>query len=188
MHGLTCTLLITDPRDLHSVTITDCTLLITDPHDLHSVTITDCTLLITDPHDLHTVTTTDLHCDATMTFLNVITNHMDTTGSYVRVHFLDFASAFSSVQPRVLLQRHLDLNVNQSIIFRLREFLSGRTQRVSLDGFVSEEFVLQTGVPLGCSSCFVFVCLLLLLFLFVLSLYEDETSVVRSQSKLLSST
>jgi len=110
---------------------------------------------------------------------------MDTTGSYVRVHFM---SAFSSVQARVLLQRLLDLNVNQSIIFRLREFLSGRTQRVSLDGFVSEEFVLQTGVPLGCSSCFcLFVCLLFL-FLFVLSLYEDETSVVRSQSKLLSST
>ena len=103
---------------------------------------------------------------------------MDTTGSYVRVHFMDFASAFSSVQPRVLLQRLLDLNVNQSIIFRLREFLSGRTQRVSLDGFVSEEFVLQTGVPLGCSSCFVFVCLFVV-FVFVCFITVRRRNVCR---------
>ena len=75
---------------------------------------------------------------------------MDTIGSYVRVHFMDFPSVFSSVQPHVLLQWLLDLNVNQSIIFCLREFLSGRTQSVSLDGFVSDEFVLQTGVSQGC--------------------------------------
>ena len=43
--------------------------------------------------------------DATLTLVNLITNHLDTTGSCVRVLLMEFSSAFISIQLRVLLQR-----------------------------------------------------------------------------------
>ena len=43
--------------------------------------------------------------DATLTLVNRLTNHLDTTGSCVRVLFMEFSSAFISIQLRVLLQR-----------------------------------------------------------------------------------
>ena len=48
------------------------------------------------------------------------------------------------------LQRLLDVNTDHTIILWMIQFLDDRRQRVSLDGLVSEEFVLNTGVPQGC--------------------------------------
>ena len=70
---------------------------------------------------------------------DLITSHFDTAVScnYVVgllfIYFMDFSSAFNCIQPRVLLQRLLDLNVTHSLIFWLRDFLSDRPQRVTLD-------------------------------------------------------
>ena len=62
---------------------------------------------------------------------------------------MDSSSAFNTIQPDLLFQRLLDLNVCHSNILNVRQFLSDRPQRVNFGGVTSEELVLNTGVPQG---------------------------------------
>ena len=50
--------------------------------------------------------------DATFTLLDTDFKHLDSTGNVVRILFMDFSSAFNTIQPYLLLQRLLDLQVN----------------------------------------------------------------------------
>ena len=109
--------------------------------------------------------------DATLTLFHTILKHLDTAGNYVRVLFMDFSSAFNTVQPHLLIQRLINLQVNNSIILWIRSFVNNRPQRVVVqkslfktvdalsdknllsmlgDIIVSDELVLNTGVPQGC--------------------------------------
>lgn len=47
--------------------------------------------------------------DASLTLLNKVQNHLDNTNSYVRILFMDFSSAFNTVQPYLLLKRLYEL-------------------------------------------------------------------------------
>lgn len=94
--------------------------------------------------------------DATLTLINLIVSHLDTAGNTVRVLFMDFSSAFNTIQPHILIQRLVQLDVNNNLIFWIREFLCDRPQRVSLStrlfghSVLSDEIVLNTGAPQGC--------------------------------------
>ena len=88
--------------------------------------------------------------DATLTLLNVISQHLDSSGSCVRILFMDLSSAFNTIQPHLLIKRLLDLQANHSIILWIRSFLCDRPQRVMLGGHLSEEVTLSTGAPQGC--------------------------------------
>ena len=59
--------------------------------------------------------------DATLTLLNLIASHLDTSGTTVRVQFMDFSSAFNTIQPHVLIKKLL-----------------------------SDEVIVNTGAPHGC--------------------------------------
>ena len=69
---------------------------------------------------------------------------------------MDFSSAFNTIQPHVLIKRLLDLEVNTDLVLWIRQFLCDRPQRVRLSSrlcdqpVLSDERVLNTGVPQGC--------------------------------------
>ena len=71
---------------------------------------------------------------------------------------MDFSSAFNTIQPHVLIikKRLLDLEVNTDLVLWIRQFLCDRPQRVRLSSrlcdqpVLSDELVLNTGVPQGC--------------------------------------
>jgi hypothetical protein len=88
--------------------------------------------------------------DACLTLLDLVASHLDSTGTYVRILFMDFSSAFNTIQPHLLLKRLLDLNVNSTIVLWTREFLRDRPQRVSVSGILSDELIVNTGAPQGC--------------------------------------
>ena len=88
--------------------------------------------------------------DALLVFLNNITKHLDVPTSFARVLFIDFSSAFNTIQPHFLAQKLIALNVNTSTILWIIEFLTHRTQYVNLNGKSSETLITNTGAPQGC--------------------------------------
>ena len=112
--------------------------------------------------------------DATLTLLDTVSKHLDSTGNFVRILFMDFSSAFYTIQPHLLLQRLLDLQVNPTLVLWIRAFLCDRPHRVCVivdplcvrtggsslsecavlpdgsDSVMSKELVLNTGAPQGC--------------------------------------
>ena len=91
--------------------------------------------------------------DATLTLFNLISSHLDSPGTTVRVLFMDFSSAFNTIQPHVLIKTLLDLGVNSDLILWIRHFLSDRPQRVRLNGqlgrdpIMSDEIIVNCGAP-----------------------------------------
>ena len=88
--------------------------------------------------------------DASLTLLSLITQHLDKAKSDVRILFVDFSSAFNTIEPYVLLKRLIDLHVNSNLVLWIRDFLRDRPQRVCVNGYLSEEVVLNSGAPQGC--------------------------------------
>jgi len=54
--------------------------------------------------------------DATLSLLNNIYKHLETPKAYVRILFVDFSSAFNTIQPHILIQKLLDMGVNSTLI------------------------------------------------------------------------
>ena len=47
--------------------------------------------------------------DATVTLFNLLFKHLEGNGSHARLLFVDFSSAFNTIQPRILIGRLLEL-------------------------------------------------------------------------------
>jgi len=60
---------------------------------------------------------------------------------------LDFAKAFYKVPHRRLLVKLKHYNLNQQVIGCIESFFSSRTQRVVVDGCMSQEAPVLSGVP-----------------------------------------
>lgn len=70
-------------------------------------------------------------------------------GDYVDVIYLDVAKAFDTVSHAKLLSALQMYGVPNSIVRWTRAFLTGRTQRVRVDGCLSDEVDVTSGVPQG---------------------------------------
>ena len=64
--------------------------------------------------------------DATLTLMELVTQHLGQTGTFIRILMIDFSSAFNTLQTHLLLARLLDLDVSPSIILSVRAFLRDR--------------------------------------------------------------
>ncbi|KAK3548220.1 hypothetical protein QTP70_005157 [Hemibagrus guttatus] len=103
--------------------------------------------------------------DAVNMGLHFILQHLDKSGTYVRLLFVDFSSAFNTIIPTLLQTKLAQLSVPSSICQWITSFLTDRHQLVKLGKFMPNSRTTSTGAPQGC-------VLSLLLF----SLYTNDCS------------
>ncbi|KAF7640908.1 hypothetical protein LDENG_00006300 [Lucifuga dentata] len=82
--------------------------------------------------------------------LHFILQHLDPPGTYARILFVDFSSAFNTIIPSLLQDKLSQLNVPDSTCRWITDFLSDRRQRVRLGKHVSAPDTISTGSPQGC--------------------------------------
>ena len=90
--------------------------------------------------------------DAILTMLHHLVTHLDKPNTYARVLFIDFSSAFNTIQPHLLMQKLAMMEVSPSLILWIHSFMTGRPQYVRLNasGTVSDTLETNTGAPQGC--------------------------------------
>jgi hypothetical protein len=88
--------------------------------------------------------------DAILTLLHGLYEHLDQSGSYARLLFVDFSSAFNTLQPHLLVEKLLAMDVNPGLISWVYSFMTSRPQQVRVGTVVSDVLVTNTGAPQGC--------------------------------------
>ncbi len=88
--------------------------------------------------------------DAVNIALHFILQHLDCSGTYVRILFVDFSSAFNTIIPALLQDKLSQLNVPDSTCRWIIDFLSDRKQHVRMGKHVSDPRTISTGSPQGC--------------------------------------
>ncbi|KAK7912504.1 hypothetical protein WMY93_012715 [Mugilogobius chulae] len=88
--------------------------------------------------------------DAINLALHFILQHLDSPGTYARILFVDFSSAFNTILPALLQDKLSQLNVPDSICRWITDFLTDRRQCVRLGKNVSTTRTINTGSPQGC--------------------------------------
>src|SRR4029434_4191131 len=76
--------------------------------------------------------------------------HLDASGTYSRILFVDFISAFNTIIPALLQDKLYQLSVPDSTCRWITDFLSDRRQHVKMVKYVSESRTISTGSPQGC--------------------------------------
>lgn len=64
--------------------------------------------------------------------------------------FIDFSSAFNTIQTHIILKKLLDMNVTSHLILWIYNYLSHRPQYMTLQGVKSSVIFTNTGAPQGC--------------------------------------
>ena len=82
--------------------------------------------------------------------LHHILQHLDSPGSYARILFVDFSSAFNTIIPALLQVKLSQRNLPDSTCRWITDFLSNRKQCVKLGSHVSDPQTISTGSPQGC--------------------------------------
>ncbi|KAK3535797.1 hypothetical protein QTP70_021110 [Hemibagrus guttatus] len=88
--------------------------------------------------------------DAVNMGLHFILQHLDKSGTYMRLLFVDFSSAFNTIMPTLLQNKLTQLSVPSSICQWITSFLTDRHQLVKLGKFKSNSCTTSTGAPQGC--------------------------------------
>ncbi len=88
--------------------------------------------------------------DAINLALHFILQHLDSPGTYARILFVDFSSAFNTILPALLQDKLSQLNVPDSTCRWITDFLTDRSQCVRLGKNVSDTRTISTGSPQGC--------------------------------------
>uniref|UniRef100_A0A8C4DKS3 Reverse transcriptase domain-containing protein n=1 Tax=Dicentrarchus labrax TaxID=13489 RepID=A0A8C4DKS3_DICLA len=88
--------------------------------------------------------------DAVNMALHFTLQHLDSPGTYARILFVDFSSAFNTIIPALLQDKLSQLTVPNSTCRWITDFLSDRKQQVKLGKNVSDSQTISTGSPQGC--------------------------------------
>ncbi|KAL0148144.1 hypothetical protein M9458_056546 [Cirrhinus mrigala] len=88
--------------------------------------------------------------DAVNMALHYILQHLERTGNYARILFVDFSSAFNTIMPDLLSDKLSQLFVPTSICQWITSFLTDRQQLVRLGKLTSRTITASTGAPQGC--------------------------------------
>ena len=88
--------------------------------------------------------------DAVALALHYMLAHLERPGTYVRVLFIDFSSAFNTIIPFKLFDKLTMLNVHPTICHWILDFLLHRSQSVRVNGSISSPVIINTGAPQGC--------------------------------------
>ena len=90
--------------------------------------------------------------DAILTLVHHAQKHLDTPKTSARILFLDFSSAFNTIQPHILLQKLRAMLVNPSLRKWILDFLTNRKQWVKINNTISSTITTNSGAPQGCVS------------------------------------
>ena len=89
--------------------------------------------------------------DATLTLINLLFKHLEGSGCHAWLIFIDFSSAFNTIQTHILTQRLLEpFKLSKNLVGWILNFLTNRTQRVRVNGVLSDKVCSSTGSPQGC--------------------------------------
>ncbi len=88
--------------------------------------------------------------DAVNMGLHYVLQHLDRPGTYVRILFVDFSSAFNTFIPNNLLPKLTQLSMPTSICQWITSFLTDSQQLVRLGKYTSSTRTISTGAPQGC--------------------------------------
>ena len=88
--------------------------------------------------------------DAILTLVHNVSDHLEKPSSYARILFIDFSSAFNTIQPHLMMRKLLEFDVNPVLISWVFSFLTKRTQRVRVGQVLSDAITTNTGAPQGC--------------------------------------
>ncbi|KAL0159806.1 hypothetical protein M9458_043531, partial [Cirrhinus mrigala] len=88
--------------------------------------------------------------DAVNMGLHFILQHLDRPGTYVRILFVAFSSAFNTIIPTLLQTKLNQLSVPSSISQWITSFLTDRQQLVRMGTLMSSSHTTNTGAPQGC--------------------------------------
>ena len=88
--------------------------------------------------------------DAIATALHQTLSHLERPGTYARLLFVDYSSAFNTIVPSTLVAKMADLGFSTSICSWVCDFLTGRPQVVRIGKHTSQPLELSTGSPQGC--------------------------------------
>ncbi|CAM4574253.1 unnamed protein product [Leuciscus chuanchicus] len=82
--------------------------------------------------------------------LHYTLQHLDKPGTYARILFVDFSSAFNTIVPSLLQTKLTQLSVPSSICQWITSFLTDRQQLVRMGKITSDSRTISTGAPQGC--------------------------------------
>ena len=88
--------------------------------------------------------------DALITLLHELKQHLDRGSNFTRCLFIDYSSAFNTMQPHILIDRLAEYNVPARLQLLVLDFLTDRKQRVKTDTEQSSIRTINTGAPQGC--------------------------------------
>ena len=88
--------------------------------------------------------------DAVALALHQILQHLETSGTYARVLFVDFSSAFKTIIPRKLFNKLIHMGVEGSLCVWILGFLQDRPQSVRIGKPTSKEITLNVDATQGC--------------------------------------
>lgn len=88
--------------------------------------------------------------DAINTALHCVLTHLEHPGTYARLLFVDFSSAFNCIIPGRLVSKLYGLGISTNICRWIFDFLTDRPQSVRLGSHLSSVLTLSTGAPQGC--------------------------------------
>ena len=90
--------------------------------------------------------------DAILTHIHHGQKHLDTPTTSARILFLDFSSAFNTIQPHILLQKLRAILVNPSLRKWNLDFLTDRKHWVKINNTIFSIITTNIGAPQGCVS------------------------------------
>ncbi|KAI3376885.1 hypothetical protein L3Q82_000126 [Scortum barcoo] len=90
--------------------------------------------------------------DAILYLLHRAHSHLDKGSGTVRILFLDFSSAFNTIQPTLLRDKLSRMGVDPQLMDWISNYLTGRPQYVGLKDITSDTVVSSTGAPPGHSA------------------------------------
>ncbi len=88
--------------------------------------------------------------DAVACLLHTLLQHLDTTGNHARILFIDFSSAFNTIQRHIMITKLHYIHVPSIFIRLIYNFLSDRPQAVRMGSITSTTIIVNTGAPQGC--------------------------------------
>ncbi|KAI4899775.1 hypothetical protein NFI96_025340 [Prochilodus magdalenae] len=87
--------------------------------------------------------------DAILYLLHRTHCHLDKGGGAVRVMFFDFSSAFNTIQPLLLRDKLMMMEVDMHLVTWITDYLTGRPQHVRISDCSSDTVISSTGAPQG---------------------------------------